>query len=127
MNKSKFNINSITKNKMNKIINKKKISNSTKTQNNKMILMMKIFKNKTILSIINNKIIKLNILLQKIKSIKCLGKKMFIIKKYIISMMQNFIFYSNWKQCNSMAMISEFNLPGISNNRNQIVKIFQNI
>jgi len=57
MNKSKFKINSITKNKMNKIINKKKISNSTKTQNNKMILMMKIFKIKTILSIINNKII----------------------------------------------------------------------
>lgn len=56
MNKSKVMTNSITKNKMNKIINKK-ISNSTKTQNNKMILMMKIFKIKTILSIINNKII----------------------------------------------------------------------
>lgn len=57
MNKSKIMTNSITMNKMNKIINKKKISNSTKTQNNKMILMMKIFKIKTILSIINNKII----------------------------------------------------------------------
>ena len=57
MNKSKIMTSNITKNKMNKIINKKKISNSTKTQNNKMILMMKIFKIKTILSIINNKII----------------------------------------------------------------------
>jgi hypothetical protein len=103
---------------MNKIINNKKISNSTKTNNKKMILMMKIFNNKITLSIIINKIIKLNILLQNIKSINCLGKKMFIIKKYITSMKHNFIFYSNCKRCNSMAMIFESNLSGISKNRN---------
>jgi len=52
------------------------------------------------------------------KSIKYLDKKMFIIKKYIISMKHNFIFYSNYKQCNSMAMIFKSNLSGILKNRN---------